>query len=303
MWWVDNFTIGFVGLPSGTMISWQLAGYGDNDGKFPQFVLRGTFFAGGPACVVPVRQFFRPSRTDKSGLVLSVRNVSPALGSNTTVTGVVTGIGAELTDDPNFGASKTLAVFGDSLNYGKGYGPTLTQDMYAFKIRDYYKSQGNNMRIVSFSQPGRTSSMFEQRDRGAGKLDFLQPSVGVYALGTNDAILAAGGFDTTWASNFQTFWNWWSGRYPNVPLLVITPGPLQLTADFNNATTLRTAMAAKVAAIGSNLCKLIDISAAFTRTDTSYYRSSDNVHWNTLGHAAVYSSIIANANFLAVSPQ
>jgi hypothetical protein len=304
MWWIENLVVGFMGLPVGTTVSFQIGGFGDADGKFPQFIIRGVFTAGGPPAVIPVRQMFRPSRTVKSALVTTIRNVLPAVSSNTTTWVDVTAVGVELTDDDNWNANYTLAVFGDSLNYGKGYGPTRSQDLYAFKLRDYCISHGYDTRIVSYSQPGRTSTMTEVSDRGAGLYNHLRANIGVYALATNDALIAAGGFAATWDANFRLFWAWWSEKYPDKPLLVITPGPVKLSADDANATTLTNQMISTIASINSPLCTLVNIRTAFDRTDPGgiYFRPGDNVHWTTAGHAAVWSVIQGVVSAASILP-
>jgi len=292
MYYMQSISVSLVGLPTGTCASFQVGGYGDTDSKFPQFVLRSSYCAGAPPTVFPVNKLFRYSRTARSGLAGTIRTVSPAVSSTTAVTVVASATGVELTDDPAFFADKTIVVFGDSLNYGKGYGPAQTQDLYAFKYRDALRAAGQDVRIVSFSQPGRSSTMMEA-DRASGKFDFLSPATGIYAEGTNDALIAAAGFDNTWAANFTAFWNWWHAKWPTSPLYVVTPGPLKLSADSANAATLVAKMTATVAAINSPLCKLINISNAFDRTDPGniYFRPSDNVHWSTAGHAAVWTSM------------
>jgi len=290
MFWIGSIMVGVLGLPSGTSVSIQVGGYGDAASKFPQFVCRVTYSAGAGMVTIPVNQFFRQIRTDRSGLAAQIRTVSPAVGSTTPVTFVMTVVGQELTDDLNFHAPKTLVVFGDSLNYGKGYGPSVTADLYAFKMRDRFKSDGNDIRILSYAQPGRTSAMIEA-DRASGKFDAVEPSMGVYALGTNDAVLAAGGYVATAQANLLAFWSWYNGKWPTKPLLIVPPGPMNNTTYMSNAAALISGLQSTVATINSPLCKLVDISAAFTSTDTSKYRPSDEVHWNTSGHSSVYSAI------------
>lgn len=293
MLWIEAVRIGFAGLPAGTTVTWQLGGYGDPDGKFPQFILRGTYSAGGGDSIIPVRQLFRPNRQLKSDLVFSIRNVGAAVASNTTVYGVVNITGIELTDDPNFNADKTFLVVGDSLSYGKGYGPSVSSALWTHKIRDRYRALGHDIRLVSFAQPGRTSGQFEAADRQYGKLHGIKANLGMYALGTNDALLAAANFPDTWEANFRAFWAEWAAQQPQAPLIVPSCGPLALTADNANAATLKTRQAAVVASIASPRCVFVDITTAFDRTVASFFRAGDNVHWSDTGHAAVYAAIDA----------
>ena len=112
-------------------------------------------------------------------------------------------------------------------------------------------------------------------------------------------MLAAGGYVATAQANLLAFWTWYNGRWPTKPLLVVSPGPMNDATYMSNAAALITGMSSTVTAINSPLCKLADISAAFTNTDTTKYRASDNVHWNTAGHASVYTAL---ATFLNSNP-
>jgi len=291
MIWIENIIFGIIGLPAGTSVTFAIGGYGDADGKFPQLILRGVYSAGQGGMVIPVRRLFRPNRTNKSGLVATVRDVKPAVGSDTAIQATASIQGYELADDPNFNARETLLVVGDSLDYGKGYGPTATADISSFKVRDRYRALGHDLRIVSFSQPGRTSTQFEETDRKSGKLHPIRANLGLYGLGTNDVLLAAGGYVDTWETNFRAFWADWSKINPASPLVVRNVGPLNDNTANTNAAALRTRQASVVASIASTKCILADISTAFDRTNTSFFRASDQVHWNTAGHAAVYTAI------------
>ncbi len=301
MMWIETLVFGVVGLPAGTQFTFQIGGYGDADSKYPQFIVRGAATAG-QLVTLPVRQFFRPQRTERSAIVTTIRAVSPAVATNTTVTAAITVIGVELTDDPHFSAKKTLAVFSDSTDYGKGYGTTRSNILYSHQARDYYRSIGYDIRLISFAQPGRTSGMLEIRDRSQGKFDFLNPTVGIYALGTNDAIgngpMPIGGYVDSWEANFRLFWSWWSKRYPTKPLFVRSIGPLNNNTDEQNAAQLRSRQASTVATLNSPLLKYIDISTAFDRADTSNFRSNDAVHWSDKGHNAV--ALVVNAEIAKV---
>lgn len=264
----------------------QVGMLGDINGKLPAFNYRTVVKANTPH-TVKVRQFWRQRRLQTPSLVLSARDFRSTF-TGQVVKGSITMLGYVVTDDLNFYADKTLLVVGDSLDYGDGYGPSKSEKLHTHILRDYFKSMGADVRLLSFAIPGYTSSMvYDEMIRG--RYDPFEPSVCIYKIGTNDAVLAAAGFVNTWSANMQAFWGRLKQRAPNCTMVVVPPGPLNDATNEASGALIRARAASDIASLASPRLKCCDIGSAFDRTNTTFFKAGDQIHWSDSGQAAVGS--------------
>jgi lysophospholipase L1-like esterase len=206
--------------------------------------------------------------------------------------GTVSLAGYTITDDLNFGAEKTILAIGDSILNGTG--PTKSNNLWTFKLRDYFKTQGKTVRIVQKANSGMTSSEVETA-RKDGHYDGVEADLIIYAVGANDA--SGGVARETYRTNLEAMWTHVQRRWPNAKMIVCGVSPVENNTTHAAAETLRTEAADFVADQDSDRLFYINLGAAFTRTDASYYASSDSagsrVHPDDDGHAAIATLVNA----------
>lgn len=242
--------------------------------------------AAGVPVVMPVRQIIRPVHFASGAITLSVRN--NLTGGSLSYIGTITATGRTMTDDFNFTADHTIMVAGDSTTNGTG--PTATQTMYPFLVREWLNSQGYNCRVLLKSASGTTSAEHETfRKQGWHSSTLNKYSLGIYNLGINDAGGAVS--SATFLANVTAFWNWWSKAYPNAPLIILGPTPLENNTTEAAAATYRSAVAAWVTSVNSPRLAFADPTALWDRAVTANYAGSDTpgsrVHYVDAPHALV----------------
>lgn len=294
MLWLEHVDIALWGLVEGSSAYVQMFIPAVATSKALAFYYR-TVVKSGESVRIPIRQFLRPRDIHATigtppGIAFTTRGFFPALGVDTTVRMMTTVLGVYMTDDIDFGAPKVALIVGDSQSYGDAYGASQTHLNWHFKVRDYLKSLGNRIRVVSIAQPGRTTSD-AAIDSLQSRYDAIDSNIVFYALGTNDAILAASGYVDTYEANLRSFWARHAAQKPRVPLVVIPPGPLNDDAEETRGALIRARAASVVSSIANPFLKVIDIGTAFNRATTSFFRPADKIHWSDTGHAAVAAAV------------
>ena len=289
-YWLDNIVVGL-----GSRCVAQVSVQQDASARFSQFVNQFVSQDGG-SFVLPVRRLIRPFTSLNATVMLHVRRLLDADGlasaAGRDVFGALTLNGYALTDDLNFDAEKTMLVLGDSIVNGTG--PTRSANMWTFKARDHFKAQGATVRLVQMANSGSSSSEHESW-RQAGRYDGLDADAVVYAVGVNDAVGAVP--PTTYRANLEAFWNHAQNRWPNATVIVAGPTPVENAATHASAELLRAEAADFVADASDARLKYINLGTAFSRTDASYYASTDpagsRVHPDDDGHAAIAAAFTA----------
>jgi lysophospholipase L1-like esterase len=133
-------------------------------------------------------------------------------------------------------------------------------------------------------------------------MDGVEANIGLYALGANDAIIAAGGFVDTYEANLRSNCAWWQAQYPGKPLIVATPPPVNNVGYEANAALIRARAATVVASLGNPRITCCDFGGAFSATDATKFRGGDQVHQNTAGHAALAVVAAAHVDSYDIAP-
>lgn len=241
---------------------------------------------------VPVRHVFRPHQTTASNTT-NLGNVSIRKVLDATPTGAyvyVTAMGFSIYDDLNFGADKVMLVIGDSILNGTA-GITQKTKSMEWLTRGYFQAQGRDVRVINKSISGSTSSDHEAR-RAAGVYDFAQVDYLHYQLGTNDAGSISA---TTARTNLEAMIAWKQQRYPRATMVVWGSTPREDNTKETALAAIRTAQEAAVTAAADSKVKFCSLAAAFDRTVSTNYATSDTagdrVHPSDAGHTAAYSVI------------
>lgn len=271
-----------VGLSAPALAQVEIAA--SSDGRFPNFLKQ--LIVSTTSVSIKVGRIIRGFlNANNSNIVLTVRN-NLAAGS-VDYYGAVSASGYRITDDFNFDASKRVLFIGDSILNGTS-GPTKTALQWAFIVKSYLVSLGYDIRVILKSVSGSTTADHESW-RAAGYHDIADPALIVYAVGVNDAGAAVS--DAAYTANITAFWNWAKVRYPNAKMIVCGVTPLENNTSETRAAGLRAAASAFVAAQDDAHLKYVNLGAAFDRTVSSNYASTDTagsrVHPNDTGHGLV----------------
>lgn len=253
---------------------------------------------GGPV-TVPIRTLLRPSQygSNASLGVGVIRSMIDTDGTNALIR--LSAVGYSITDDLDFGAEKVLLHIGDSITAG-GTGPTAKPNQYDWRFLNALKALGRSVRMINVSMSGTTSANAERR-RSYGDYDFPQVDHVNYSMGVNDAgssVTAA-----TYKANVAAAIAWKKVRYPKATMTVFGVTPLENSTSEGFAAQYRTAAAEAVTEAADPLVKFCNLGAAFDRTVSSNYASSDpagsRVHPSDAGHAAIWGVV---GPFLAANP-
>ncbi|NUR28877.1 MAG: SGNH/GDSL hydrolase family protein, partial [Catenulispora sp.] len=195
----------------------------------------------------------------------------------------------QIEDDLNFGADKTMLWLGDSIT-AAGTGPTVKTNQYDWRIWNYHKDKGRNVRMVNLSVSGSTSSQFE-RLRLRGHWDQPQVDHVYYSLGANDASQAVP--TATYKANVASAIAWKKARYPNATMTVFGMTPQENNTNEANAAAMRTAASDAVTEAADPKVKFLNLGSAFDRTNTANYASSDaagnHIHPSDAGHSGIWA--------------
>ncbi len=257
------------------------------DGRCPGFVSQHIFTPSVPV-IIPVKHLFRGFQLQSGVVVFRVRHMLSTTPGTDVITAALTVTGWSITDDLNYSAKKVALFIGDSILNGTG--PTKTAKMWAFLARNYLRSLDHDIRTVLKSAPGATTSDWAAWIDGE-YASVERANVIFYSVGVNDAIAAAA--DATYTANLLAFWNWAKVRYPDTPVIITTPTPLENNTQETKAVALRAAAIAFVAAQNSPRLKCIDFGSVFDRTVSANYAATDTpgsrVHPVDAGHKPLIS--------------
>ena len=251
----------------------------------------------------PMQTIFAPGSTFSGSLRDGDGTTTLAASINVT--------GYRMTADTNFAADKVILAIGDSNMRGTTMGGIAFSDVsavgtqvtpldhYMFQVRDHFNSRGENCRLVI-----KAMGSFTTRHIGdwlkRGWLTIPQVNGIVYCLGTNDA--TTGVTDGQFNAELDRIITWRNTLYPNVPLILLGPTPLNDNTNETRLIALRALLAAR-ANTSANIyfCSLAN---AFDRTVLTNYTGSDGVHFNIPNHinvANVINSFITTNNIKLVS--
>jgi len=247
----------------------------------------------GNSVVIPVRQLFRPSvQTSQPNSLGDVR-VRSVLDEVTTGASVFcTLAGTSVYDDFNYGADKIMLVLGDSITNGTS-GISAKTDSMEWKVRQYFRDKGVNLRTIGMSASGRSSVDFE-RARAFGRYDQIPtPDYVHYQLGTNDA--GQGTSVATFKANVAAMIAHKRRHWPKAMMVVYGSTPMQNDTSETALAALRTAAQQAVTEAADPKVLYCSLATAFDRKVESNYSADDTsgskLHPNATGHAAAYSVI------------
>lgn len=300
-----NQVIGSIGLQSLTKAFWiESVTISSNRQVDIQFSIGGTFanqqqitrlilYPGVPA-IIPIRSLVRPTLAAAGVTAIGEFRIRTVLDATPTGAYVIgSAAGYAIYDDFNTKADKVMLVIADSILNGTA-GITGKPKSMEWLTRGYFRDQGANLRVINKSVSGSTTSDHE-RFRAHGLYDFPQVDYLHYQLGTNDA--GAGASAATVQANVAAMIAHKQKLYPDATMIVWGPTPRENTTTETTLISLRTGMQAAVTAAADPKVKYASLAAAFDRTLSSNYASSDTagdrIHPNDAGHAAAYSLIQA----------
>lgn len=256
------------------------------DGLFPGFLKQ--VIVGASPVSFRINQAVRAINfASSSNISLSVRNNLTA--GSVDYFGAISASGYRLADDADFGADKKILFIGDSILNGTA-GPTKTALQWPFVFKEFLTNQGVRSRVIVKSVSGSTTSQHEGM-RSAGWHDIQDVDLGIYAVSVNDA--GASVSDGAYTSNLASFWNWWSKRYPQTPLIICGTTPLSNNTSEARAAGLRNAASTYVSSVGSKYLKFVNFGSAFDRTNLTNYTNLDGIHLNDTTHPIVGNALIS----------
>lgn len=205
-------------------------------------------------------------------------------------------IGYRFTNDLNFTAQKTVLMIGDSICKGSlGVRNSFNgSDIYPWKVRDYFKSKGQDTRLVNKGAGGRTST-----DGRAWMLqqfyDILNADLILWNFGMNDVTGGFGaGKQQTYSDNIDAAIAWKQGKYPNAILLMLGPTPAQENTREAALEIARTIVEQRVANAADEKVMYLNLGDAFDRSVNANFSSTDSagdrLHPSILGHQQIYDN-------------
>jgi len=247
----------------------------------------------GNSVVIPVRQLFRPSiQTSQPNSMGDARVRSLFDEVNTGASVFCTLAGTSVYDDFNYGADKIMLVLGDSITNGTS-GISAKTDSMEWKVRQYFRDKGVNLRTIGMSASGRSSVDFE-RARSFGRYDQIPiPDYVHYQLGTNDA--GQGTSVATFKSNVASMIAHKKRHWPKATMVVYGSTPMQNDTSETALAALRAAAQQAVIEAADPKVLYCSLATAFDRKVESNFSADDTsgskLHPNATGHAAAYSVI------------
>lgn len=256
-------------------------------------IIAGTVGNGGVNCVVG-KNGFRQKFNNLAMRGNSISVIGQGLVQSTAPAGnkiVATASfrGYNLSADTNWGAKDSILILGDSNSVGGSAGSSTTlDDMWQFRVRKWYRQNGNDIRLIDKSVAGQGSVNFETY-RLNGQLGlFKAPKLVIYSLGTNDANAS------TFQANLTNFLNWSQVEWPNVKIIVVGPVPKQ--GQEATMQQIRTSGQSAVTSINQPNIIFINGGASFDVNDNTMYSTSEangaHVHLGALGQRTFGDYII-----------
>ncbi|KAB7728122.1 hypothetical protein F5984_20465 [Rudanella paleaurantiibacter] len=209
--------------------------------------------------------------------------------TDATFQGTLTVSGTRVSADFNKPAERIILKLGDSISEGAAL--TLAEQEYDFQLRDsLQKYTLRSWRIINKAKGSYTSSNLEGL-RAQQNLFFPRVDVVLYAVGTNDASA------TTYDANLAAMLRFLTFQYPRAVIVICTPTVRQAPQETINAA-IRTAAAARVAALNNPRIVVANWGALWTQAQMSTYMNADNVHPAPAGHllmgAQAWNLFLAN---------
>jgi hypothetical protein len=210
--------------------------------------------------------------------------------------------GTMFTNDKNFNAPVTMVVDGDSISVGTlgAFGDFTSNDMFFWKMRNYFQAAGVNMRLVNKGAGGRNSSDSAIWMNTCDHYNIGTPiSLYCFQMGMNEVL------DTTYEANLRAKIAWWKRIRPTKGIMIV----FGATAAQDNTKealvqTTRVKAAAVVTEIADAKILYCNLGAAFDRTVFANYTvtevSGSGIHPGPTGHAAIYTNAILP--FLVANP-
>lgn len=211
--------------------------------------------------------------------------------------------------DLNWSANKSILLLGDSNFEGSAMGLTRVSDgaqttrfdVVTWLLRNWYRVNGNDVRLIDFSVAGWASPEFENL-RLNGDLEMPeQPSLIIYAVGTNDR------YANIHLSNLTKFLTWAQSQYPSSKILVLGPIPKQGSTTIDGVITNNEALLNTIRTNSENLVNqinkpdqiaFINCGLAWDVNDNSKYSNFDgtadgsHIHPNSTGMIDWFNFII-----------
>jgi len=198
--------------------------------------------------------------------------------------------GIVITDDVNTSAKNTILWIGDSILNGTG--ATATLNMYAFQTRYYMTSQGASVRNLIKAISGTTTTDHLKHCQNQ-VYNIKGVKQIIISLGTNDAGQSIS--KATYKANLKAMIDILLNNEDLPNILVLSNPPVENSTSNGFVTQYVTALSEIESEYNSSRVKTLNISAAFDRTSSSFYASSDTagsrVHPNDVGNAAIYTVI------------
>ncbi len=239
-------------------------------------------------------------------------NIYAKVGSDTTKKVIVTLSihGYAMSADQDYDAPYYVNVYGDSNTDGSQVqNVTSRYDVWTWKLKAWYQNtKGQKIHLVDKSQSGAASGLFEKVRLG-GRLEGVKtPSLGFWALGTNDTDTAA------YRVNLNRFLTDWKTQYPNTPVIVCGPGPRAAGSSGETTAGFIRAIDAQVVGQQNSNGKVyyLNFGTAFTNTNDTYFTatgadgttSATRVHWNVAGQQKIADAVTSfiTTNNITLAP-
>ncbi|GAB3975707.1 hypothetical protein GCM10028806_33870 [Spirosoma terrae] len=196
--------------------------------------------------------------------------------------------------DNDYEAPYHLYIYGDSNTEGTSVaGITSRWEVWTWRLKAYFKGKNQPIHLVDKSAAGQSSVLFD-KIRGGGRLQGIKdPSLGLWALGTNDSDTAA------YRVNLNRFINDWLKQY-EAPLIILGPGPRSAGSSGETLAGYIRAIDAQVVAQFNQPSKVmyLNLGSAFSNVGDTYFTTTDSstsgnrVHWNVAGQQAIAELLI-----------
>jgi hypothetical protein len=218
--------------------------------------------------------------------------------------------GTSFTNDPNWSADKIMVVDGDSISVGSlgSFGTYTSYDMFFWKMRNYFKSKGYNIRLVNKGAGGRNSLDSVRWMRNMDWYSTIEPiSLYCYQMGMNDpASLTISQSE----ANLREKIAWKQSIHPKAKMIVFGTTQSQINNTESSLVSLRSMYRSVVNEINDPNISFLDLSHnyltnpdysdlnqfAFNRLDNQNYTSTDTAgaatHPNVLGNQRIFDNAI-----------
>jgi len=198
--------------------------------------------------------------------------------------------GKQITDDFNFDAPFILNIISDSI--GDGSGMSFATEMWVFQVRNWFLSQGVNIRLRNWSVSGSTLVQHDNAFK-AGRYNYREPGLTIICLGTNDAggangIATTGSAFTTSTNAFQSIIKQSRYLFPNQKKFVLGPSTLGVAQNETNLANIAAFQKAHVESLDTRFVRYIP-RTTFTANVTNL---QDQVHPTALAHTFIAQNVI-----------